>query len=309
MRALRILGLADGGRSLLCEDPSSAEQFTLPVDGTLRAAVRGETAVLGQLEFDGDAQLRPKEIQSRIRAGASVEELAALAGTSLHRIERFAHPVLLERSSIAEKARKARPSIDGISGLASLETTVAGALAARGNEDPVVWDAHKEDGDWVLTLSWNVGRSTRRAEWTYHRGPDGGTLTARNDAAADLVDPALKILRPMRELRAVGGPAVPMAPRSTAASAPTPPPALLDPTVPTVPTAPAEPVVERERRLVEETVTDERSGAVPPKPKPETPSGERRTGTDSARPASRGGRRPAMPSWEEVLLGTRSTKD
>ena len=54
--------------------------------------------------------LRPKEIQARIRAGASVEQVAQMAGVDVGRVERFAHPVLLERARAAELA-KADPRV------------------------------------------------------------------------------------------------------------------------------------------------------------------------------------------------------
>ena len=145
-----------------------------------------------------ESQLRPKEIQARIRAGATVEQVAALAGTSSSRVERFAYPVLLERASVAEQAVKARPAIDGITAGASVAETVAATLSARGHDGDVTWDAFKDDEGWVLALSWNAGRSENRAHWLFHPGPDGGTLSARDDAAAEIVDPALRILRPLR---------------------------------------------------------------------------------------------------------------
>ncbi len=76
--------------------------------------------------------LRPKEIQAKIRAGASVEQVAAAAGVDIARVERFAHPVLLERSRAAELATAAHPVLaDGPSVLTLLET-VTSALVARG---------------------------------------------------------------------------------------------------------------------------------------------------------------------------------
>ena len=50
----------------------------------------------------------------------------------------------------------------------------------------------------MLALTWNAGRSENRAHWLFHPGPDGGTLSARDEAAAEIVDPALRILRPLR---------------------------------------------------------------------------------------------------------------
>ena len=220
MRGLRVLGLADGvpgaSRNLLLEDPATGEQFTTRCDERLLAATRGDLSRFGQSEAELESQLRPKEIQARIRAGATVEQIAALAGTSLSRVERFAYPVLLERASVVEKALKARPAIDGITAGASVAETVAATLAARGHDGSMAWDAYKDDDGWILALTWTAGRSENKAHWLFHPGPDGGTLSARDEAAAEIVDPALRILRPLRQVR----------PESVV-------PQLLDPTVPT----------------------------------------------------------------------------
>jgi len=206
MRALRVLGLDDGGQhgagtNLVCEDPTTGEQFSVPCDDRLRAGARGDLSRLGQLEIEMESQLRPRDIQAKIRGGATVEQVAAMAGTAVIKVERFAYPVLQERISVADRARKARPTIDGITAGASVQDTVAATLAARGHDGVVGWDAFKDEQGWVLTLTWNAGRSENRAQWLFHPGPDGGTLSARDDAAVEIVDPALRALRPLRPVR------------------------------------------------------------------------------------------------------------
>ena len=52
MRALRVLGLAEDGENLVCEDGTSGELFTLPSDERLRAATRGDLSRLGQLQIE-----------------------------------------------------------------------------------------------------------------------------------------------------------------------------------------------------------------------------------------------------------------
>src|SRR4051794_33006071 len=114
MRALRVVGfdgVGDNGVVIL-EDLGSRERFTVPADERLRAAARGDILRLGQMSTDLESQLRPREIQARIRAGASVEQVAQAAGVPNDRIERFAYPVLLERSRYAELAQLAHPVRD-----------------------------------------------------------------------------------------------------------------------------------------------------------------------------------------------------
>ena len=93
MRALRVVGLTEDGDVVL-EDPVRLERYTVPADERLRAAARGDLSRLGQIAIELESQLRPREIQARIRAGASVEQVATAAGVPEQKIERFAYPVL-----------------------------------------------------------------------------------------------------------------------------------------------------------------------------------------------------------------------
>jgi hypothetical protein len=171
----------------------------------LRAAVRGEKAVSSQSQIDAEVPsvLRPKEIQAKIRSGASVEQLAAAAGVDVARVERFAHPVLLERARAAELATAAHPVLaDGPSVLTLLET-VTSALVARGlDPEDTNWDAWRnEDGRWTVQMAWKAGMSDNVAHFRYTPGAHGGTATAFDDAACELIDP--DFARPLRPVAAV----------------------------------------------------------------------------------------------------------
>ena len=85
MRALRVVGITEGGGefSVVLEDPARRERFTVPADEQLRAAARGDLTRLGQIAIELESQLRPREIQARIRAGASVDQVAAAARAGL----------------------------------------------------------------------------------------------------------------------------------------------------------------------------------------------------------------------------------
>ena len=205
MRALRVVGLGPDGRTVILETVAQRsseppEQFTLPVDDGLHAAVRGDLPRLGQIEIELESQMRPREIQARIRAGASVEQVATAAGVSSQRIERFAYPVLLERSRIAGLAQQAHPMRSDGPDVRTLEEVVAETFRQRGHDvDVVTWDSWRsEDGKWVVQLRWRAGRSENRAQWTFHPGAHGGTVTAIDDHATGLIDP-----RPAAQLRTV----------------------------------------------------------------------------------------------------------
>lgn len=207
MRELTIVGLDVDGKHVICEstrdngDPG--DKFKIRVDDRLRSAARGDGVRVGQthIEIEVPSMLRPKEIQARIRAGASVEQVAEAAGVDVDRVQRFAHPVLLERSRAAELATAAHPVLaDGPAVLTLLET-VTSSLVARGlNPDITTWDAWRnEDGRWTVQLGWKAGRSDILAHFRYCPGAHGGTVTALDDPASELIDPDFDrpLLRPV----------------------------------------------------------------------------------------------------------------
>jgi len=203
MRELKVVGLDIDGKRIICESDDPHEKFILRADERLRAAIRGEKSAVSHSQPDAEVPsvLRPKEIQARIRAGASIEQVAEAAGVDISRVERFAHPVLLERSRAAELATAAHPVLaDGPSVLTLLET-VTTALIARGlDPDSTNWDAWRnEDGRWTVQLSWQAGHSDNVAHFRFTPGAHGGTVTAFDDAAAELIDPdfARPPLRPV----------------------------------------------------------------------------------------------------------------
>jgi hypothetical protein len=203
MRALRVVGITEGGGelSVVLEDSLRHERFTVPADEQLRAAARVDLTRLGQIAIELESQLRPREIQARIRAGASVEQVAAAAGVPAQKIERFAYPVLLERSRTAEVAQRAHPMRAEGPDSRMLADVVAHTFGLRGQEySSAEWDSWKgDDSRWVVALSWRAGRSDNRALWTFQPGAHGGTVTAVDEHAHDLVEGL-----PARPLRTVG---------------------------------------------------------------------------------------------------------
>ncbi|AGZ50477.1 septation protein SepH [Mycobacterium kansasii] len=196
MRELKLVGLDADGKYLICEGAKPAETFKLPADDRLRAVLSGNTThpVQPHLDMEITNMLSPKEIQARIRAGASVEQVAAASGSDLARIQRFAHPVLLERSRAAELATAAHPMLsDGPAVLTLLETITAALLTRGLNPEKLSWDAWRnEDGRWTVQLAWQAGHSDNLAHFRFTPGAHGGTVTAIDDAASELIDPDFK---------------------------------------------------------------------------------------------------------------------
>lgn len=318
MRALRVVGITGGSGdiSVILEDPSRRERYAVPADEQLRAAARGDLTRLGQIAIDLESQLRPREIQARIRAGASVEQVASAAGVPQQKVERFAYPVLLERSRTANAAQWAHPIRADGPDARMLGDVVKHTFGLRGQEYGAAdWDSWKgEDGKWVVALSWRAGRSDNRAHWAFQPGAHGGTVTAVDENASDLVEGL-----PARPLRTVG-PVIDIA-RTDDDPAP-------------------EQEHEQEEELraaasdssrgpggVRRDTTRDRAaagepgrpaeGRAPARTAPEaasTPAVEQPTDQPTDRDdAVPGGRRtrkgkPVMPSWDEVLLGVRGQR-
>jgi hypothetical protein len=196
MRALRVVGLGTDHRTVIVEivaqqGRARGEQFTLPLDDNLQAAIRGDLPHLDQIEIEPEKLIPPREIQARIRAGASVEQVATDAGVPCERVERFAYPVLLERSRMVQLAQLAHPVRADGPDLRTLGVVVTETFRCRGHDlGTVSWDAWRgEDAKWVVQLRWPAGRSENRAHWILHPGAHGGTVTAIDDHATDLIDP------------------------------------------------------------------------------------------------------------------------
>ncbi len=131
--------------------------------------------------------LSPRDIQTRIRAGESPQDLAAETGMDVERILRFGVAVLEERSRVGDEARRSRARRDGDGALVPFAETVDRRFVAA-DIDPadVDWDAvRRPDGSWIISAGWPTGTGQRQAHWAF-------SLTARtvlpvDEAAADLL--------------------------------------------------------------------------------------------------------------------------
>ena len=250
MRELILIGLAVDGKNIICEGGTPADKFLIRVDDRLRAAVRGDRPRPGQNPRDNEVRgvLSPKDIQARIRAGASVEELAETSGMDITKIDRFAHPVLLERQRAAELATAAHPVLADGPTVETLLETVTTALASRGlSAEATSWDAWRtEDGRWTVRMSWQAGRSENVAHFRFTPGSHGGTVTAIDEAASELIDPEFE--RPLRPVAAVAQLAFEQQPTAPVATAQTTPDAAAPSAAPVVNQGPANPPGKRKRK-------------------------------------------------------------
>lgn len=186
MQDLRLVAAIDNGLKLLLRSTDGSE-YTLPIDEKLKAALRGDRVRLGQIEIETDAPLRPRDIQARIRAGASAEQVASAAGIPLERVRRYEGPVLAEREHMAGMAR--RTAIRGpmlTDGPAPLLGDIVGRRLRESNVEPdtASWDSwRREDGRWQIAVVYR---------------PPASRTESDDDAAADV--------RPIRAGAAGDGP-------------------------------------------------------------------------------------------------------
>ncbi|MFL5994093.1 MAG: septation protein SepH [Streptomyces sp.] len=340
MPELRVVAVSNDGTRLVLKAADSTE-YTLPIDERLRAAVRGDRPRLGQIEIEVESHLRPRDIQARIRAGATAEEVAQLAGIPVDRVRRFEGPVLAERAFMAERARKTPVRRPGENAGPQLGEAVQERLLLRGAEkDTVQWDSwRRDDGTWEVLLVYCVAGEPHSASWTYD--PPRRLVQAVDEEARSLIGESEDLGAPE--------PSFPFVPRIARLPRDRPLDRALDrPSLP-----PAEPVEEtvaerdsltslleavpsfRGDMVVPERPSEPATAEEAPDPEPEVEeppapaasagsayadvlmprsvashrdrligATDRQAEADGVRP----GRRAAVPSWDEIVFGTRRKK-
>ncbi|MDQ6896299.1 MAG: septation protein SepH, partial [Actinomycetota bacterium] len=173
MPDLRLIGVHEDGQHLILAGPGG-EHHTLAVDDALRTAARRDRPRMGQLQIEIDGGLRPREVQSLIRAGGSTEDVADRAGWSVDKVRRYEGPILAERAHVADQARLVRVRHRGGATTGSaptLQGRVAQRMRERGvdPETSTSWDAARapEATTWTVILTFAAGGRQRHAVWTY----------------------------------------------------------------------------------------------------------------------------------------------
>jgi hypothetical protein len=170
MQELRFVAVSEDGRYAVLAVPGRSARFTLPIDERLRAVALGQTSRLAQYEIEVESPLRPKEIQARIRAGETVEEIADAAGIAVERVRWFEAPILAERAYAADQAQLAsvRRQGDATPGPRLGEIVTERLKVFGADPDDAQWDAKKlGDGSWQVQLTFISGGRLHTAEWTF----------------------------------------------------------------------------------------------------------------------------------------------
>jgi hypothetical protein len=265
MTELRLTGKSDDGSHINLVDNNGTE-FSLRISDTLRATVN-QPRLSSVPSFDAVETMSVKEIQRRLRAGDSFEQIARDGQITVEKVERFSGPIMQEREYILDRARELvmRKDVHRIE--MTFRDVVLAKLAPRGvDTDEVSWNTWRlADGTWHIELHYPNRDGNGVATWNFDLSRRA--LGATDDNGAWLIDED-----------------APARPVSTGIihSEPTHPSRIETPSVADI----FEPVVEE---------------------KPETPRLAVIRETPSAADSQDGiTARAKVPSWDEIMFGHKS---
>ncbi|TWP36942.1 septation protein SepH [Leekyejoonella antrihumi] len=198
MRDLRLVGVHDDGKHLLLTDSEGGE-FRVELTAELRRAVREDDRRSGSPAADApsaatpapvrtaqpepESQMRPREVQALLRAGATISEVADRAGWTPEKVERYAAPIQAERDHVAALVQQLPLRGRGATAGSTFDDRISARLVARGVEtEQVEWDSWKgESGRWTVVCRFPAGGRQRQATWLFD--PTDRTLSATDDEA------------------------------------------------------------------------------------------------------------------------------
>ena len=211
MQDLRLVGVHDDGEHLLLSG-TGGEMFRLPIDEALRVAASRSSAKFASRAVAAPVAMSPRDIQAKIRSGATATEVAELSGIPLAKVQRYEGPVLAEREYVAQQARKIdvaapAPGHDIYRSAfgdhpASLGAMVAHRLTAHGIEPASVeWDSwRRPDGTWTV-----VARFDARAEGSSNIGEEPPAMWTFSPSRKSLQN-ANRWAQQLSELEPLDGP-------------------------------------------------------------------------------------------------------
>jgi len=177
---LRLTGKTPDGFHVTLAD-NEGNEFTLRISDSLRASVNQQR--LSSVPDEDEQFLSVKDIQRRLRLGESAQDIARDSGTSIEKIERFAGPVLQERSFIIDQAHDVIVRRSPGEEPETLFEVVTSRLAPRDiAEEDLEWNAWRHhDGTWSLSLSYPNSDGHGDAIWKYD--PTRRSVTSQDENA------------------------------------------------------------------------------------------------------------------------------
>jgi hypothetical protein len=318
MQELRLVAVSEDGSYAILAVPGRGGRFSLPIDERLRTVARGQFSRLAQYEIEVENPLRPKEIQDRIRAGETAEEIADAAGIPVDKVRRFEGPPTAERERWAQEAQQATVRGHGESGPGPrLGDVVAERLASAGADpDNTRWDSRKRpDGNWQVRLEFVIAGQSQLAQWVFD--PRRRHVTADDDQAVRLCLPQTEWPADGPDTDRAGSATV--TPIGSRLAGHHPPPERPEPDRPTVGIRPE--LSGRGARAEEAAAVAAGPAAAGPgegfdpvlaDPSEDATDGAYEDAAAARAPGRRArsrSRRSSVPSWDEIMFGTSRQPD
>jgi hypothetical protein len=287
VRQLEVVAVSDDGTYVLLAGAEDAVRAThaVRIDSRLQAAIRGELDDSERRE----SELPPKEIQARLRAGESAEQVAKAAKVPVARVLRYAGPVISERERIVDQVRVAvLQRARGPELSMPLGEVVEKRLAATAGLRPetVDWTARRrDDGAWIVDLSYVAKGGSRTASWLWQ--PAERELSSVNALATRIG--AEEAPLPRRK-RAAAKPAAKRTPAKSSARKP----------------AKSSAATKTASKTATKAAPPAHKVAEPPAPKPAARKPRRKPRVFEPPVIAPTGGRVEVPSWSDVLLGVQS---
>ena len=162
-------------------------RFTIPVDAELRAGIAHKPGV------SSTGGTSPREIQSLLRSGLSVTEVAERTGEDADHVARFEAPITAELAFVLERALSVPVTTHDDEDATNFGAAIEGRLRDQGGTVSR-WQAYRLGDDWIVGAEFTVGTVVEEATWAFD--PRKLTLVPTNPVAvrvskADAVDAAL----------------------------------------------------------------------------------------------------------------------
>ena len=196
MLELRLIGVHDDGENLVLES-ADGTRFLLPIDANLRTSITKARRIQPARGLGAKGSFGPRDIQTRFRQGASVEEIAEESGWEPERVRRYEWPIVAERAHIIRAAQSVKIGRrSSASGTAQIPVTLSARIEEvserYGFEDATQdWTTRQqENGQWRVEVDIALKDSVRQnlpaqvvfpARWVYNPANQG--LYASNEAA------------------------------------------------------------------------------------------------------------------------------
>lgn len=180
---MQDIRLVDNDGEYLNLETQGGEKFRLVLDDSLRSAIKRDTSI--QLDA---VSISPREIQDEVRAGATAEEVAEKHSVPLDYVEKFALTVVDEIGHIIASAQTVRISVeaDRYSEATQVEfgEILEGRLKKAGAKN-VTWSATKIEGSpWIVSVSYQLSDGSNSAVWSFDQRKL--VLSPENEAAVKM---------------------------------------------------------------------------------------------------------------------------